>query len=74
MNACMLLGNIFSIVDSNTLPLPWQLIAPKKAVKYSLLNVVNTVCTHVDRIRYECAQKSIYKWPKKRNGRWGGGS
>jgi len=71
MNICMLWGGLFSTVDSNTLPLPWQLIAPKKAVKSSLFNVINYVCTHVDGIRYECTQKSVHKWAKK--AKWGVG-
>jgi hypothetical protein len=66
------LGGLFSTVDSNTLPLPWQLIAPKKAVKSSLFNVINHVCTHVDGIRYECTPKSLHKWPKKAKWGWRG--
>ena len=65
MNICTLLGGLFPTVDSNTFPLPWQLIAPKKAAKCSLFNAINHVCIHVDGIGYECIQKCVHKWPKK---------
>ena len=40
MDICTLFGGLFPTVDSNTFPLPWQLIAPKKKwsnVLYSML-------------------------------------
>ncbi len=77
MNVCTLFWSLFPTVDSNTFPLHWQLIAPKKAVKCSLFSAMDHVCTHIDGIAYRYTQKSVHKWSKKakmggRGGRQGG--
>jgi hypothetical protein len=47
-------------------PFPGSLLHPKKAVKSSIFNDKNSVCTCIHGIEYKSTSKSIYKWLKKR--------
>jgi hypothetical protein len=49
-------------------PLPWQLIAPKKAGKYLVLTAVYHVCTYVDKLEQKYMQKASINCPKSENG------
>jgi hypothetical protein len=49
MNIWTLLRGLVPTENENTFSSPWQLVAPKKAVKWHGFTASNIMCTFIDR-------------------------
>jgi hypothetical protein len=68
MNICPHFGSLVHTPNGNTFPLPWQLVAPQKAVKCLIFNTIYHVCTCIDRLEQKYMQKSSINRSKNENG------
>ena len=65
MNFWTLFWGLVLAEIATPLPLLWQLVTPQKAVKFSLFNANNHICTFVNDMEKKYMQKSVHKLSKK---------